>query len=118
MTREIETTLNEGLLSKLNKVITIDPRFKLQVWGTGVELQMVGSDNNYIFGSTINMYTNGDWRTKERDFKINAASMGSFNLSCEASVGRYLAMAEIIKHFDEVKKLCFEYSDLYEIACK
>ena len=109
MTREIETKLNEGLLSKLNKVITIDPRFKLQVWGTGVELQMVGSDNNY---------TNGDWRTKERDFKINAASMGSFNLSCEASVGRYLAMAEIIKHFDEVKKLCFEYSDLYEIACK
>ena len=51
---------------------------------------------------------NSNFKTGLREIKINKGSMGSFDMTCIASVNSYLLMAELINNFpifsDEVKK--------------
>lgn len=103
---------NDEFLKSLSQIIDINPKFKARVWRDGIELEMF-EDDKRIFGSTVTIYTTKDWETEKRRFEISAGSMGSFDLSCQASVGRYLTMAELIKKFDKVKQLCFKHCEEY-----
>lgn len=109
--------IDKQFLKQLNEIVEIDPRYKARVSDGYIELEMV-EEGERIFGSTIDIYTRRDWETKKRQFKINAGSMGAFDLSCEASVGRYLAMAELIKNFEKVVLVCFSFCNAVEEVYK
>ena len=112
MTPQTQNYINEQFLLDLNKVIDIDLRFEAEVRDNWIALSMV-EDDKIIFGSTITIYTMKHLNEEERRFEINSGYKGSFDLGCEASVGRCLAMAEIIKNFYEVKAICFKYCEDY-----
>ena len=62
-----------------------------------------------VFGSGIDIYNHLDLKSKETKVNLSSGSMGSFDLSCTASVEKYLLMAEFIKNFLILEKLTKQF---------
>jgi len=85
-----ETLEDQGMSLPTNYVI--------KVWDTSAEFILVDEDGKRVFGGDIMVY--GYYgRGEDRNIQLNKGSMGSFDLTCKASVESYLLMAHLIKNF-------------------
>jgi len=105
---------NLNFISDLSCFMDINPNYKARVGGNNIELELV-ENGQRVFGANIDLYGHKDFVTGGRDFQISKGSMGAFNMECEASVASYMAMAEIIKNFKEVRNVALDYMERYDL---
>ena len=115
----IELELGERFINALKECrVNIDEKYIAKVYSESIEL--IGSDEKgiRIFGANIDIYNRADFfsEDKTRKFELNTGTLGSFNLDCEASVMKYLSMAELVKNFDLVKAIATKINEAYTFS--
>jgi len=113
--------MSDEFVSSLRVIgLNFSEDFKAVVYSDQVELLVEKKDGKRVFGSDINMYYREDFFNKEESTKLelNTGSMGSFDLSCVASVSKAIMMGELVKNFKEVEKLVEKYTNAVDLLTK
>jgi len=110
-------TQSQKFINQLNNIIILNTGYQARIGSTSIELELI-ENGQRVFGANVEMYAHIDWNTGEKNFQLSAGSMGAFNMSCKASVSKYLLMAELIKNFEAVSKLALQFMHLNEVMQK
>ena len=90
--------------------LTINKNWFFHIYENSIEVMLTEDESSQrVFGSGIDIYNHLDFKSKETKVKLSSGSMGSFDLSCTASVEKYLLMAEFIKNFSLLEKLTKQF---------
>ena len=84
-----------------SKGINISTEFVIKVWENQAEFILTNADGTRVFGGDVGVSGFVDNTTGVREIKLNKGSMGSFDMTCKASVESFLLVAELINNFEE-----------------
>lgn len=84
--------------------IIISKAFVIKVYKDTMEMILSDNEGKRIFGGEITISGYKNSKTNIREIKFNKGSMGSFDLSCEASVQTTLLLAHLISNYKEFAK--------------
>jgi len=115
---KVEALELRATLALQKVLVNMDKRYQARVWNNQIELKLF-NDEGWVFGSGIELRKAIDWQTQiPLPLKIGAGSLGSFDLTCEASVAKTIAMADMVNNFDlldiVVGGLTVEYINMME----
>tara|TARA_R110002050_G_scaffold215004_2_gene351139 strand:+ start:677 stop:1030 length:354 start_codon:yes stop_codon:yes gene_type:complete len=90
--------LREDLQSK---GINISSEYVIKLYENSAEFILADRDGQIVFGGNVDVSGFINWKSGDREIKINKGSMGSFDMTCKASVESTLLMAEMIQNFEQ-----------------
>jgi len=105
----------ESLL--ISKGILTNSNYRARVDSESVELVLFDEQDKRVFGASIQLYFFARY-DEQAKLELNTGSMGTFDLSCIASVAKYTAMSELIKNFDKLELLVDVSTILYKQITK
>lgn len=97
MSLEAGNILREDLQ---DKGLEISNEFVIKVYYNSIEF-ILDKDGKRVFGGEVGVSGFINFKTGLREIKINKGSMGSFDMTCEASVKSTLLMADFINNWEE-----------------
>ena len=95
--------------------LAIDKNWFFKIWDRSIEIVLTENGTfERVFGSKVNLYVEIDLFTKQKGVKLSTGSMGSFDMSCKASVAKCLLMSELVKNFKNVEALAKQFCEKEE----
>ena len=91
----------KNLLAKVG--VKLNDNILVKVWGESMEL-MTCTDSTLSereFGGGVDVTGYKDWKTKNREIKINVGSMGAFDPTCKASMSKIAMQHAIVNNWEE-----------------
>ena len=83
--------------------LAIDKNWFFKIWDRSIEIVLTENGTfERVFGSKVNLYVDID------------LFMGSFDMSCKASVAKCLLMSELVKNFKNVEALAKQFCEKEE----
>ena len=92
-----------------DKGLEVSNEFVIKVWDNSIEFILADENGQRVFGGEVQIYGYVDFKSGVREIKINRGSMGSFDMTCQASVQTTLLVAEFINNWEE-------FSESFETA--
>ena len=92
-----------------DKGLEVSNEFVIKVWDNSIEFILADKNGQRVFGGEVQIYGYVDFKSGVREIKINKGSMGSFDMTCQASVQTTLLVAEFINNWEE-------FSESFETA--
>tara|TARA_R110000737_G_scaffold350745_1_gene390703 strand:+ start:124 stop:504 length:381 start_codon:yes stop_codon:yes gene_type:complete len=90
--------------------LSVNKNWFFNIRKNSIEVSLTENESfKRVFGSTIDIYNSFTFKSEETIVKLSSGSMGSFDLSCTASVEKYLLMAEFVKNFSILEKLTKQF---------
>ena len=97
--------------------VTVNKNWLFKIYEDSIEAILTEDESlKRVFGADINMYFYKQFYGDEpsRKLQLNTGSMGSFDLSCTASVEKHILISEFIKNFTVVEALTKQFCQSVE----
>ena len=98
--------------------IELGDNILVKTFGCSMELITCEDDTlaKRIFGGSVDVTGHQDWKTKNREIKLNCGSLGAFDPSCVASVSKITMQHTIINNWKGFETVCTLLMDREETA--
>lgn len=90
--------------------MTVNKNWFFNIHEASIECILTKDDSTErVFGSNIDLLYYEQYSGNDRKLQLNTGTMGSFDLSCTASVEKHILITEFIKNFPVVEALTKQF---------